>query len=245
MKRTTKECPKCQRSISISNISKHIQACDGTYFEGPIKPTESNILTKDLVGVTCPKCSRKFNSNTGLKIHFWRVHTEKGKLHNPSKGYADGTRTIWNKGKNAFEDSRIRKYSTTVSNNSKIKLLNKPWEDVGKYSKRTRVILEQDSKCLHCGISEWQGKPITLEVDHIDGNNKNDSRENLRALCPNCHSQTDTWRGKNFANFVDDQQLLAALKKHNWNFRQALLEVGLTPKGGNYKRCHRIKNDNT
>lgn len=55
--------------------------------------------------------------------------------------------------------------------------------------------------CEGCGIGpEWQGKSLTLEIDHIDGDNKNNNRENLRYLCPNCHSQcTDTnrpWKNK-------------------------------------------------
>jgi hypothetical protein len=52
-------------------------------------------------------------------------------------------------------------------------------------------------KCHVCSISEWNGKPITLHCDHIDGNRNNNILENLRWLCPNCHSQTDTWCIKN------------------------------------------------
>lgn len=52
--------------------------------------------------------------------------------------------------------------------------------------------------CDECGITdEWNGKPITLELDHIDGDNRNHHIENLRILCPNCHSQTPTFRGRN------------------------------------------------
>jgi len=47
-----------------------------------------------------------------------------------------------------------------------------------------------------CGISDWKGKPITLELEHIDGNKYNNRLENLKLLCPNCHSQTKTWRGR-------------------------------------------------
>lgn len=52
-------------------------------------------------------------------------------------------------------------------------------------------------KCECCGITEWNGQPTPIELDHIDGNRYNNTIENLRILCPNCHAQTDTYRGKN------------------------------------------------
>lgn len=47
-----------------------------------------------------------------------------------------------------------------------------------------------------CGISDWKGKSITLELEHIDGDRYNNNLSNLKLLCPNCHSQTQTWRGR-------------------------------------------------
>ena len=52
-------------------------------------------------------------------------------------------------------------------------------------------------KCSCCSISEWNGKSIVLEIDHIDGNSENNRPENLRFICPNCHSQTDTYKARN------------------------------------------------
>jgi hypothetical protein len=46
-------------------------------------------------------------------------------------------------------------------------------------------------KCEVCGISEWQNKKITLQVDHTNGDPSNDHPDNLRLICPNCHSQTE------------------------------------------------------
>lgn len=46
----------------------------------------------------------------------------------------------------------------------------------------------------HCSIvDKWNGNPLKLHIDHIDGRHWNNRKENLRFLCPNCHSQTETW----------------------------------------------------
>ena len=64
---------------------------------------------------------------------------------------------------------------------------------------KNRIIKEGilDYRCAICGITEYNQKPIVLQLDHIDGVSKNHRLENIRLLCPNCHSQTDTWCGKN------------------------------------------------
>lgn len=63
-----------------------------------------------------------------------------------------------------------------------------------------RALLESkiEYKCILCGINSWRGKILNLEIDHVDGNSTDNRIENLRFLCPNCHSQTSTFgfRGK-------------------------------------------------
>ena len=64
---------------------------------------------------------------------------------------------------------------------------------------KSRVIKDKllPWKCSECGIDSWCGKPLTLQMDHINGINNDHRLENLRFICPNCHSQTETYCGKN------------------------------------------------
>jgi len=52
-------------------------------------------------------------------------------------------------------------------------------------------------QCVLCKKTKWNGLKIPLELDNIDGNRFNHNLQNLRLLCPNCHAQTETYRGKN------------------------------------------------
>ena len=75
------------------------------------------------------------------------------------------------------------------------------------YIKDTR-----EYKCSCCGIFEYNGKPLSLQLDHIDGNTKNNNLENLRWLCPNCHSQTDNWGVKNISKEGRKRMLEGGMK---------------------------------
>ena len=59
-------------------------------------------------------------------------------------------------------------------------------------------------KCDSCLGTEWMGKPIPLELDHINGDSTDNRIENLRILCPNCHALTDTYRGRKLAKCRDE-----------------------------------------
>ena len=67
------------------------------------------------------------------------------------------------------------------------------------YKLKNRLVSEGVKKnvCEICGQSSWMGKQLNLELHHMDGNRQNHKLSNIRLLCPNCHSQTDTFRAKN------------------------------------------------
>lgn len=83
-------------------------------------------------------------------------------------------------------------------------------------------------KCACCGISTWNEKPITLQLDHINGVHTDNRWDNLRLLCANCHSQTDTYAGKNLWQSVkvSDDELIEAINSSDTQ-TEALRKVGL------------------
>ena len=81
------------------------------------------------------------------------------------------------------------------------------WKLTGEIESKTippwlkRYILKkQESKCNRCSIDKWNNEDIVLELEHKDGNSNNNKEENLCCLCPNCHSQTPTFKAKNKGN---------------------------------------------
>jgi len=171
------------------------------------------------------KCanSRNFSDESKLK----KSLANKGKKYGPRGGLTE----------EQFQN-KIIKYKETV----RVKLLTCDFDSLGLDRKRLRVFEEQKKCCNKCKISSWIGKPIILELEHKDGNNKNNSRNNLEGLCPNCHSLTDTWRGRNKSknkHKINNDVIIKSLLETK-NIRQALIKIGLTPKGNNYIRVKKI-----
>lgn len=62
------------------------------------------------------------------------------------------------------------------------------------YGLKKHLIIERGNICEKCGLTEWLGNDIILELHHIDGDKTNNDLKNLILLCPNCHSYTKGWR---------------------------------------------------
>jgi Zn finger protein HypA/HybF involved in hydrogenase expression len=137
----------------------------------------------------CPKCNTEHN----------KPGTFCSRTCANSRDFSEASKTkksVALKGKPARRVD-VDTWKKNISEAHLKRFAERTFEECGWDSKRARVIKEQDYKCIKCGLAEWLDSPLIFEIDHKDGDNTNDTRENLEAMCPNCHSTTDTWRGRN------------------------------------------------
>lgn len=194
----------------------------------------------------CLKCKKEHNGVFGSG-KYCSVGCSKSRIKTD-----DVKRKTSSSMKKAYNDGRARRPILTTEQIKetiekckktwKTKLLEEQFSSLTFERLRKRVIIEQDDKCNRCNLNEWLGKFLTLELEHKDGDNQNNKRENLEALCPNCHSLTSTWRGRNKEQkrrtFLTEEQLVVAYLETG-NIRQCLIKLGLAAKGANYGRVKR------
>lgn len=96
----------------------------------------------------------------------------------------------------------------------------------------------KEYKCENCGISEWDGKPLRLQIHHINGHHCDNRVENLQILCPNCHTQTDTYARANTttnnSSFKVTKRLNEILNEEESSFIKKQINVETHVKGTRY-----------
>ena len=180
---------------------------------------------------SCPSIRQKSSASLKDRYRYGKIISGKEKYKNFSK--STKKKMAWSKGKTLISNDVIFVENSYFSN--------------GMVKQR---IIQNDLleyKCKKCEIDSWMGETIVLDLDHINGNNTDNRLDNLRFLCPNCHSQTETYKGRNKntgKQKVSDNDLLGAYNNCG-NIRKALISVGLAAKGGNYERLKKIIENHT
>ena len=149
----------------------------------------------------------------------------------------------WSRGKTCVDDVRITHkytYDDVFCKNSKAT------------ASRARMLLLRMSlkeyKCSVCGVTDWNGLPLKLQMHHINGDRYDHNLENLEFVCPNCHSQTPNFcnsgNAKSRNYMITDEEILLALTKNNI-MRDVIEMLGYSDKNPNIrKRIKRIAKDN-
>jgi hypothetical protein len=140
-----------------------------------------------------PKCSRTFSTASKREEINTRVSEKLQGRESVLKGRKQ-SREIVERRLQGFTPEKRKEAGEKVKQLRYDDYARKSFDELSYTLKKRRVKDEQNDKCNRCGLSEWLELPIALEIEHKDGNNSNNSRENLEALCPNCHAQTPTWR---------------------------------------------------
>ncbi len=176
------ECLGCKRIFkSKGALNSHKRFCSdwknlGLHIRKNVLPLEERKNKK----IECPNCNKEFVNVYSISAHkAWCLGLND--YQNRSKETKD--KQAWSRGKILKSIDEI----FIIGNKNRT-----------GYVKKVLYVLElKEHKCENCGNSEWMGEKICIELHHINGNSLDNRLENLKFLCPNCHSLTENWRGKN------------------------------------------------
>jgi len=174
-------CITCGKEIEVDKRASHkLCKCDDCKkYKKYNNPKKRKIIDKEIFINTCLSSISMRQASIQLNIPFstFSRYAKKWKVYNTSQG-----------GKNTLKKEQIK--LEDLFNGKRIKI--KPREVKTKLLKNKY----KEYKCEKCNLIEWNNQKISLELHHIDGDTYNNKLENLIILCPNCHSQTLTYRRK-------------------------------------------------
>lgn len=196
-KRTRKYCSSC--NIELHKKTKR-DVCADCHLAISIERTKEQRIKWDEVGYTKEdfisawKTSKTYSEvkiKLGYKATNGRLATTirneayfMGLSFEHMDNYRSGSR-----GKKEYTEDELKVYLSTYNKRMS-----------GNYKERVRQSGILGNTCQNCGIGyKYNGKFLQLQIDHIDGDNTSNNVENLRLLCPNCHSQTHNWGSRNLS----------------------------------------------
>ena len=172
--RNWSEEDKLKRSQSLLDFNKKNGTLKKIVIR--IKPTDEEIIIAANNNVIMQQAAYSL----GIKLETFAKRAKKLGVYNPNPQ---------RKGLLKYDHEYKISHEDILSGNNKLSSYN--------LKNRLLNLKIKEYKCEICNLNEWQEKTITLELHHMDGNRYNNKLDNLQILCPNCHSQTHTYRRSN------------------------------------------------
>ena len=162
---------------------------------------QGRTYTQIVAEIGCAKSTVAYHAKSvkeppNYKVHDWaevQKFYDGGHSGRQCKHEFDICNNVW------YNSVKSGKIKLRADHRIPLDTLIKPERNTGRSHLKGRLLAVGllQSHCTECGLSEWRGKPLALHLHHVNGIHNDNSLENLQLLCPNCHSQTSNYSGRN------------------------------------------------
>ena len=210
-------------ALPLATLSAHARpmcktvgtrSCEHMFDMAKCKYDWPMILKFHLEGHSLTECRRRF----GYATDAWYKAIARGAIVAPPRQNTGGTKRYdWTEVQRYYDEGHsyyeCRKrfgfcsaawFKARARGEIKSRPLGRPLDELlargkSRYNIKLRLLRAGilTNRCEECGLSEWRGKPLSIQIDHVNGIRNDHRLENLRMLCPNCHSQTETFASRN------------------------------------------------